>query len=63
MRISSFHGVRYDHYAEEGERRLQEPAAMPLTTDTFAELQQRLEKLEAQATAPLREQVCYRGCT
>ena len=36
---------------------------MPLTTDTFAELQQRLEKLEAQATAPLREQVCYRGCT
>ena len=30
---------------------------MPLTSDTFAELQQRLEKLEAQAMAPLQEQV------
>ena len=36
---------------------LQEPAAISLTKESFGQLRQRLENLEIQATAPLREQV------
>lgn len=34
-----------------------EPAAIPLTRESFCQLRARLDKLESQATAPLQEQV------